>query len=90
MKVEDNSFVGFYNSTTILLTCGKPLREAMVEDVSNNPDVKTFKEINGTNNVVPWTDVSLLHKRRMLYYSTFDDKLFSFNVDTRENTILDF
>ena len=50
---------------------------------------KTFKTIKGTKRAIPQTDVSLLHTRRVLYYYTTDCELFSFNVDTRENTEID-
>ena len=89
MKVESDSLVGFYDDMAILLTWNKPLREATVEEVFNNPTIETFKVIEGTNDVILWTDVSLLHVRRVLYYPTRDCKLFSFNVDTRMNAKID-
>ena len=88
MKVESYSLVAFYDSM-ILLTSDKPLREARVEEVFKNPTIEIFKEIEGTSNVDPSTDVSLLHVRRVLYYPTTNNKLFSFNVDTRMNTEID-
>ena len=63
MSVEGTSIIGFYNSMMLLLTWGKPLREATVEEVFNNPYTWTFKKIEGTNNVDSFTDVSLLHER---------------------------
>ena len=89
IKVEAFSLVGFYDDMAILLTGYKPLREVTVEEVFNNPTIETFKEIEGTNDVILWTDVSLLHVRRVLYYPRRDCKLFSFNVDTRINTKID-
>ena len=89
MKSEKKSLIGFYDSMLLLLTRGKHLREARVEEVFNNPKIKTFKEIEGTRNVNPDTDVSLLHERRKLYYRTINGKLFSFNVDTRANVKID-
>ena len=85
MEVETDSLAGFYNNMVLLLTYDKPLREATVEKVFNNPRIETFKEIKGTNDVYSYTDVSLLHVRRVLYYPTMNGKMFSFNVDTREN-----
>lgn len=86
VKVEFHSIIGFYDSMLLLLTWDRPLREATVEEVFNNPRIETFREIGGTKNVRSLTDVSLLQERRVLYYPTYDWKLFSFNVDTRENT----
>ena len=88
MDVENVSFIGFYDSMILLLTYLKPLRETTVESVFNNQKIETFKVIEGTNNVLPDTDVSLLHEKRVLYYSN-DNKLYSFNVDTRVNTEID-
>ena len=89
IKVENISLAAFYNNVILLLTWEKPLREARVEEVFDNPIIETFKEIEGTNGVISFTDVSLLHERRKLYYPTTDYKLFSFNVDTRENSDID-
>ena len=86
MEVEDDSLVAFYDDIILLLTFRKPLREARVEEVFENPTIETFKKIEGTSDVKPYTDVSLLHDRRELYYYTVYRRLFSFNVDTRENT----
>ena len=86
IKVEWESITGFYDSMLLLLTDSKPLREASVEEVFNNPRKETFRKIEGTSNVDPSTDVSLLHERRVLYYHTNYRKLFAFNVDTRVNT----
>ena len=86
---ESFSVIGFYDHKMLLLTYDKPLREATVEEVFDNPDIETFKEIVGTGRVHPWTDVSLLQERRILYYPTTDDKLFAFKVDTRTNTEID-
>lgn len=55
----------------------------------NNPNIETFKEIYGINNVTPYTDVSLLHQRRLLHYRTTKFRLFVFNVDTSVNTKID-
>ena len=57
--------------------------------VFNNPSIGIFKRIRGTSNVFPFTDVSLLHERRIVYYYTTDLKLFTFNVDTKKNTEID-
>ena len=89
MKVEKVSSVGFYDDRMLLLTSYNPLREGTVESVFDNPSVEVFKEIEGIANVNPFTDVSLLHARCVLYYATTDKKLFSFNVDTRANTEID-
>ena len=88
MRVEDWSNVGFYDSMVLLLTDGKDLREATVEEVFNDPRIGTFREIEGTGYVSPWTDVSLLHETRVLYYR-YGGKLFSFNVDTKMNKRID-
>lgn len=86
MDIEDNSLVGFYDNMALLLTEGRPLREGTVKSIFENPSIERFREIEGTNNVNPLTDVSLLHVRRILYYPTKDQKLFSFNADTRAIT----
>ena len=86
MRVESHSQVGFYDENMLLLTLMKPLRKAKAEDVFENPTTKTFKEIEGTNDTTPFTDVSLLHEKRVLHYNNTDYKLFSFNVDTEKNT----
>ena len=85
IRVEKDSLVGFYDNNAILLTQGEYLREATVERAFNYPSVTSFGIIGGAMNVCPWTDVSLLHERRVLYYPTTDNRLFSFNVDTRES-----
>ena len=89
MKVEDKTLAGFYDAMILLLTYDRPQREATVGSVFNNSTVETFKEIEGTDDVWPYTDVTLLHIRRVLYYPTISDRLFSFNVDTRENKEID-
>ena len=89
MKVENTTRTSFYDSIILLLTWRIPLREATVEEVFKSPRIETFKEIEGTDGVEPYTDVSLLHERRVLYYLTTNNELFSFNVDTRENTEID-
>ena len=83
MRVEDGSLAGFYDEMIILLTCGRHLRETTVEEVFRTPRIETFGVITGTNDVLAFTDVSLLHATRILYYSTLNRELFSFNVDTR-------
>ena len=81
--------MGFYDDMMLLLTSFKPLREATVEEVFDNPDIETFKEIEGTEDVNSNTDASLLQERRVLYYPTAYHGLFTFNVDTRINTEID-
>ena len=85
IDVEGWTLPGFYDSSVLLLTSGEHLREATVKEVFDNPTIEIFEEIEETNKVVPFVDVSLLHTRRNLYYPTEDYKLFSFNVDTRIN-----
>ena len=63
MEVEDDSVPGFYNNKMLLLTSWMPLREVTVEEVFDNPDIETFKEMDETEGVSPYTDVSLLHSR---------------------------
>ena len=89
MRVWNESITGFYNDKALMLTYETHLREAVVEEVFSNPNIKTFKRIKGTGKAFPWTDVSLLQERRVLYYPTIDDELFAFNVDTRTNTEID-
>ena len=89
MNVEGKSLAGFYDSMILLLTNGKPLRETTVKEIFDNSTIETFKKIKGTSNVPANTDVSLLHEKRELYYSTKSNKLFFFNVDTRINTEID-
>lgn len=83
MEVESYSLAGFYDNVILLITYQKPLRETMIESVFENPNIETFKAIEGTNNVLQNTDVSLLNDKRVLYYPTTDCDMFSFNVDTR-------
>ena len=89
MRVKDWCLAGFYDNMMILLTYNELLREASVKSIFKDPTLETFKIIEGTRRVLPCTDVSLLHARRVLYYPTKDYELFSFNVDTRENTEID-
>ena len=89
IKAGSWTLTGFYDSIVLLLTWREPLREATIDEVFENPTIETFRVIEGPDNVYQGTDVSLLHEQRILYYVTMDDKLFSFNVDTRENTEID-
>ena len=83
------TLVGFYDSMILLLGYGDHPREAVVKRVFENARIETFQMIEGIGVVYPFTDVSLLHERRVLYYRRRDDKLFSFNVDTRMNVEID-
>ena len=85
VEVEDWSNVAFYDNRVILLTRGKPLREATVDDVFNEQDVSVFKRIGDVDDVYHSTDTSLLHSRRVLCYASMKDILYEFNVDTRVN-----
>lgn len=87
--IECDTLVAFYDEMALLLTEGSPLREATVISVFENPRIAIFRIIEGTSDAYPFTDVSLLNERRELFYRTRDCKLFSFNVDTRENTEVD-
>ena len=89
MEVEHWTLCGFYDKNVLLLTYQETLRETRIEDVFEYPDIDIFKEIEGTDNITPWTDVSLLHEIRVLYYRTKNYKLCSFNVDTRAITKID-
>ena len=94
---------GFYDDMVILLTIYRPLKEASVKSVFDNPTIETFKVIEGAKNISVFPDVSLLNEKRVLYYSSSSylkhglirlrdpayGKLFSFNVDTRENIKID-
>ena len=71
------------------MTNGKPLRKATVKEVFENPSIETFRDTDEINDVTPYADVSLLHERRILYYPSYNNKLYSFNVDTRVNTEID-
>lgn len=51
MKIEDWALVALYDDKVISLMNYKPLRKATVKIVFNNPKIKTFKRIEGTNNV---------------------------------------
>ena len=86
MSADNYSLVGFYDSNALLLTWGEALREATVEDVFEHPAIETFREVEGTSDVIPFTDVSLLQERRVLYYYNAYYKLFAFDVDARANT----
>ena len=82
---ERHSYAAFYDDMIILAIFYKPLREARVEEVFNNPRIETFKYIEGARPVTSYADVSLSHERRVLYY-IFGGTIFTFNVDTRVNT----
>lgn len=82
MSIEGDTLAAYYDNMILILTYRKPLREATVESVFNNPTVDTFDAIEGTLDVCAATDVSLLHVRRVLHY-TSNDLLLSFNIDTR-------
>ena len=51
MKVESYTIAAYYDDVIILLTDNKPLREATVESVFNNPTIETFKVIEGAKNI---------------------------------------
>lgn len=85
IKSRTNFVVAFYDNMILLLAFWDFFREATVESVFDNPTIKTFKVMGESDGVFPWTDVSLLNVRRVLYY-VINFELFSFNVDTRENT----
>ena len=85
MKVENVSIAAFYDNIVLLLTDQKRLRQVTMESVFENPTIKIFKTIEETEAASPFTDVASLQERRVLYYRTIDNRLFSFNVDTREN-----
>lgn len=86
MKVENYSLAAFYDDKILLLTWDKPLRESTVKSVFSNPSISIFEEIEETNDISPYTDASIINVTRKLYYWTIsDEKLFMFNVDTREN-----
>ena len=89
MRVEDISIIAFYDNMSLLLTHSRSLREGTVEEVFKDPRLKTFREIEGPNNAEPYTDVSLLNATRVLYYRN-NGKLYSFNVDTKVNTMIGF
>ena len=89
MKVERSSLAGYYDNKILLLTFWENLREATVENVFENPNIRTFKYIYGTQYADSCTDVTLLNVKRVLYYATVDNELFSFNVDTRVNLKVD-
>ena len=67
MKVENTSLVGFYDTIALVLAWTELLKEVMVESIFNNPVCKSFKKIEGTDNVSPHTDVSLLHGKMQTY-----------------------
>ena len=85
VKVEHWSNTAFYDNKVILLTGGKPLREARVEEVFNEQDTSVFKKIGDVDEVSSYADTSLLHSRRVLCYKSIQDIPYEFNVDTREN-----
>lgn len=88
LRVEDHTHVGFYDDKMIILTWDRPLREAGVEDLFKECNIAQFRDI-GAYAVYSDADVSLLNETRVLYYRTTFLKLFSFNVDTRKNTMID-
>lgn len=85
IHVEDQTHVGFYDGMVLLLTQKKPLREATVKELFDKQTIEAFREIKGTNNVNPFTDISLLDARKKLYYSTMDGQFFVFDVNIRTN-----
>ena len=89
MNADNYSLIGFYDGNALLLTWGEALREATVGDVFERPTIETFKEVEGTSDAIPFTDVSLLQERRVLYYYNAYYRLFAFDVDTRVSTEID-
>ena len=85
VKLEGISNVAFYDDGIILFTYDKLLREATLEEVFGEPDLLIFKRVEDVDEVSSYTDTSLLHSRRVLYYTSFDLISYEFNVDTREN-----
>lgn len=84
IEVENGSHAAFYDHKVLLLTYGMNLRESIIETIFDKPNISSFERIPGTNEVDPDTDVSLLNDTRTLYYNTTNEKLFTFNVDTRK------
>ena len=72
----------------IFLTLNKPLREASVENVFRECNISQFRRIGKVDEVTPFTDVSLLNETRTFYYKS-SNKLFSYNMDTKENAEID-
>ena len=99
IEVESGSSVAFYDDKVILLTYGRPLREAKVEDVFDEPDISVFQRIGNEDRVSPYTDTSLLHSRRILCYASIlyippqyillQYVSYEYNVDTKENKRID-
>ena len=87
--VSSWTIIAFYDDNVILLTSGKPLRKAAVEDVFRMPHVSTFEKIGDVDKVTPRTDTSLVHLKRVLCYVSRDYIPYEYNVDTQENRRLD-
>ena len=83
--MEDTSSVALYDSNMILLTCFRPLREATVEELFDKQNISVFMSIGDVGGVSSYTDASLLHSRRILYYRSAQCIPYEYNVDTREN-----
>lgn len=89
VPIYSTTHIAFYDNMVLFLTERKSLKETTVDDIFYNHDIKTLKIITGTSNIGSWADTSLLNKRRVLYYRNTFDRLFAFNVDTRENIKFD-
>lgn len=89
VETENATLAGFYDDSVILLTWGKPLRAAFVNDVFTKNDLSVFMKLGDVENVTPQTDVSILNASRNLFYTTMDSKLFCFNVDAERNEEID-
>lgn len=85
LEVESVSLVGFYDDRLILLTKDRPLREAGVEGVFEEPSLSEFERIGDVESVSPFADVSLLNSTRALLYTSTGGDLFSYDVDARSN-----
>lgn len=87
--VEKDSISAFYDDKVLMLTMSMHMQETNVEEVFNEKHTPIFKEVSEAEIPYPWTDTTLLHKTRVLYYWGSDKVFYKFNVDNRTNTKVD-
>ncbi len=88
MRTKKDSNIAFYDDKFIMLTWREHLREGEVNEVFKNSNTCTLKNI-GNIGVHPFTDTSLVHKRRVLLYKDTNCNPYEYNIDTKRNTKLE-
>ena len=84
-NVEGTTNIGFYDSNMLVLTYRKPIRRCSVSSMFEKPDISTLERVGEIDKVSCYTDVSLLHTRRVLYYTSSGCLPYKYNIDTGQN-----